>query len=62
MSSDKIELNDLICNVSLCGRLAEWRVELFDKVEYYCNRHKPSVPETLMTKLVPIEAKAVDPE
>jgi len=58
MSSDKLELNDLICNVSLCGHNAEWRVELFDKVEYYCNRHKPSVPETLMTKLERIEAKA----
>ena len=51
MSADKTDLSDFICNVSLCGRQAEWRVDLFDKVEYYCNRHKPRVPDTFMTKI-----------
>jgi len=40
-----------ICNISLCSREADWEVELFGKPEYYCERHRPSVPETLMTKL-----------
>lgn len=41
-----------ICSISLCGRDAEWEVELFGKTEYYCQRHRPTVPETLMMKLV----------
>jgi len=40
-----------LCSISLCGREAVWKVELFDKIEYYCQRHKPSVPDTLMAKL-----------
>jgi hypothetical protein len=40
-----------LCNVSLCGREADWEVELFGKPEYYCERHRPSVPEALMTKI-----------
>jgi hypothetical protein len=40
-----------ICNISLCGKVAVWKVDFFDRVEYYCQRHKPGVPEMLMTKL-----------
>jgi len=50
-SSTKNSNQPPVCNISLCGKDAEWRVDLFDKVEYYCNRHRPGVPETLMTKL-----------
>jgi hypothetical protein len=40
-----------VCSISLCSREADWKVELFGKPEYYCERHRPGVPETLMTKL-----------
>ena len=44
-----------VCNIPLCGRDADWEVELFGKVEYYCMRHKPSVPEQFMAR-VKVEA------
>ena len=47
------EQSELLCDISLCGRNAVWKVELFDKIEYYCQRHKPGVPDTLMTRLEP---------
>ena len=40
-----------LCGISLCGREAEWEVELFGKVEHYCERHRPAVPEKFLTKL-----------
>jgi hypothetical protein len=45
------EQSEPLCNISLCGRNAVWKVEFFDKTEYYCQRHKPSVPDALMTRL-----------
>jgi len=40
-----------VCNLPLCGRPAEWRMEMFGKVEYYCSRHRPAVPEKFMAKV-----------
>ncbi len=40
-----------VCNVPLCGRLADWEVDMFGKVEYYCERHRPGVPEKFMAKV-----------
>ena len=40
-----------VCDISLCGRNAVWKVDLFDRIEYYCQRHKPGVPDALMTRL-----------
>jgi len=37
------------CNIALCGKEAEWRVEMFERVEYYCERHRPGVPEKFLT-------------
>ena len=42
-----------VCNVPLCGRMADWEVDMFGKVEYYCERHRPGVPEKFMTRLRP---------
>jgi hypothetical protein len=52
-----------VCNIPLCGRDADWEVELFGKVEYYCMRHKPGVPEQFMTKVKPVATatKAISP-
>jgi len=40
-----------VCNIPLCGRDAEWEVDMFGKVEYYCERHRPGVPEKFMVKV-----------
>jgi hypothetical protein len=40
-----------VCNIPLCGRPADWEVEMFGKVEYYCERHRPGIPERFMTKV-----------
>ena len=40
-----------LCNIPLCGKDADWEVDLFGKVEYYCMRHKPGVPERFMLRL-----------
>jgi hypothetical protein len=40
-----------VCNLPLCGKPADWEVEVFGKVEYYCERHRPAIPEKFMTKL-----------
>jgi hypothetical protein len=58
MASSKQENSDSkpICNIPLCGKDADWEVELFGKVEYYCMRHKPGVPEQFMARLSPKQA------
>jgi len=40
-----------VCNIPLCGRPADWEIDMFGKPEYYCERHRPGVPERFMTKL-----------
>ena len=40
-----------ICSISLCGRDAEWEVEMFGKIEYYCQKHRPTVPEAFMVRI-----------
>ena len=40
-----------VCNIPLCGREGEWRVDMFGRVEYYCERHRPGVPEKFMEKM-----------
>jgi hypothetical protein len=42
-----------VCNIPLCGKEGEWRVEMFGRVEYYCERHRPGVPEKFMEKITP---------
>ena len=38
-----------MCDLPLCGRPAVWEVDLFGKVEHYCERHRPGIPEKFMT-------------
>jgi len=40
-----------VCNLPLCGRPAYWEVDMFGKSEYYCERHRPGIPEKFMTKI-----------
>ena len=41
------------CNIPLCGREAVWEVGMFGKLEYYCERHRPAVPEKFMDRVKP---------
>jgi YHS domain-containing protein len=43
-----------VCGLPLCGKEAYWEVELFGKVEYFCERHRPHVPEKFMVKVKPL--------
>ncbi|HUK26927.1 MAG TPA: hypothetical protein VLV31_00770 [Candidatus Acidoferrales bacterium] len=40
-----------VCNIPLCGKEADWEVEMFGKVEYYCMRHRPRVPDQFMARV-----------
>jgi len=40
-----------VCNVPLCGKQADWEVDMFGKPEYYCERHRPGIPERFMIKV-----------
>jgi hypothetical protein len=40
-----------LCDLPLCGSPADWEVDMFGKVEYFCERHRPGVPEKFMAKL-----------
>lgn len=40
-----------VCNIPLCGNDGEWRVEMFGRADYYCERHRPGVPEKFMEKI-----------
>ncbi len=39
-----------VCNIPLCGKDGEWQVDMFGRAEYYCERHRPGVPEKFMEK------------
>lgn len=40
-----------VCSIPLCGREGVWKVDMFGRVEYYCERHRPGVPEKFMEKM-----------
>ena len=42
-----------VCDLPLCGKDADWEVEMFGRTEYYCMRHRPGVPEKLMNRIRP---------
>jgi hypothetical protein len=51
LGDDTAQESKHTCQISLCGKAADWEVDLFDKIEYYCQRHKPAVPERFMRRL-----------
>jgi len=40
-----------LCSLPLCGAPADWFVESFGEIQYYCDRHKPMVPQALLKRL-----------
>jgi hypothetical protein len=39
------------CSLPLCGAPADWFVESFGEIEYYCDRHKPMVPQAFLKRV-----------
>jgi hypothetical protein len=39
-----------LCSLPLCPAPADWFVESFDETEYYCDRHKPMVPQAFLKR------------
>lgn len=40
-----------LCVFPICGATADWSTGFFGETEYYCNRHKPMIPEGFLKKL-----------
>lgn len=41
-----------LCSFPLCGSVAEWFTDLFGGTEYYCDKHKPMIPQAFLKKAV----------
>lgn len=39
-----------LCSFSLCGATAHWYTDFFGDTEYYCDRHKPVIPQSLLKR------------
>lgn len=39
-----------LCSVPLCGVTADWFTNFFGDPEYYCDKHKPVIPESLLKR------------
>ncbi len=40
-----------LCSFPVCGAKADWSTGFFGETEYYCNTHKPMIPEGFLKKL-----------
>jgi len=51
MPEQRVDVNKrVLCSLPLCGAPADWFVESFGETEYYCDRHKPMVPQAFLKK------------
>jgi len=48
MTAETDEKKAPLCSFPLCGAKADWFTEFFGRTEYYCNRHKPMVPQAFL--------------
>ncbi len=39
-----------LCSLPLCGAVAEWFTDSFGATEYYCDRHKPTIPQAFLKR------------
>jgi len=40
-----------LCSFPLCGSAADWLTERFGETQYYCERHKPMVPQGFLKRV-----------
>jgi len=39
-----------LCSFPLCGATADYFTDFFGETEYYCDKHKPVIPESLLKR------------
>jgi len=51
MSSEEQDTSQpKLCSLPLCGAMADWSTDFFGETEYYCDKHKPVIPQTLLKR------------
>jgi hypothetical protein len=40
-----------LCSLPVCGAMADWYTDFFGETEYYCDRHKPMIPQSLLKRV-----------
>jgi hypothetical protein len=40
-----------LCSFPVCGAAADWFTDFFGETEYYCDRHKPMIPKSLLKRV-----------
>ena len=51
-----------VCSFPLCSSVAEWFTDLFGGTEYYCDRHKPMIPQAFLKKPASAVASGSNPK
>jgi hypothetical protein len=39
-----------LCSFPVCGATADWFTDFFGETEYYCDKHKPMIPKSLLKR------------
>jgi len=53
MPEEKSDVNKRVrCSFPFCGATADWYTDFFGETEYYCDRHKPMVPQVFLKRPV----------
>jgi hypothetical protein len=39
-----------LCSFPVCGAMADWSTDFFGETEYYCDKHKPMIPQSLLKR------------
>jgi len=39
-----------LCSLPICGSAADWFTDFFGGTEYYCDKHKPMIPQSLLKR------------
>jgi hypothetical protein len=40
-----------LCSFPVCGVMADWSTDFFGETEYYCDKHKPMIPQSLLKRV-----------
>jgi hypothetical protein len=40
-----------LCSFPVCGATADWSTDFFGETEYYCEKHKPMIPQSLLKRV-----------
>jgi len=57
MPEEKSSANKrVLCSFPLCGAAADWYTDFYGQTEYYCDRHKPMLPQVFLKRMVAVGA------